>query len=260
MTSAEAESQIPIRMYQWAILDAQREVSQDYPFVRSIQNYTTQTYLNYVDRLSHRERLDLAVSLVKNAHPVAVKNLSIVITEDDKEAIAHYQRFAKISYPDYLNTLRRRECETCRPTDKNNFFRDIVAELEAAFGCSIKKNEQFKCSVTVPIGSWFLKTTVELLSGTEGWPRYYQYILKKPEEPVALPQLPSHKVTNMLFWLGIHSETVWNTPFEVDTQPALNSIVAVCQHLPSALPNILNGLEPVSFNIQAKVAEWKQNK
>lgn len=65
MTSAEAEAEIPIRMYRWAILDAQREVSQDYPFVRSIQNYTTQTYLNYVERLSDQGRLDLAVSLVK---------------------------------------------------------------------------------------------------------------------------------------------------------------------------------------------------
>ncbi len=261
MTSAEVESQISIRLYCWAILDTQREVGQDYPFVRSIQNYTTQTYLNYVEQLSRQERLDLAVILVKNAHSVAVKSLGVVITEDDKEAISRYRDFAKTNYPDYLNSLRRRECETCTPTNKTNFFRDITTELEAAFGCSVKKNEQFKCSVTIPIGSWFLKTSVELLSGTEGWPRYYQYILKKLEEPVALAQLPSHKVTSMLFWLGIHSETVWDTPFEVDTQPALKSVVAVCQHLPLALPDILDGLEPVSFDIQAKVAEWKkQNK
>jgi hypothetical protein len=195
---------------------------------------------------------------VKNAHSAAVKSLSVVITKDDKEAILRYRNFAKINYPDYLNTLQRRECETCTTTDKNNFFRDIITGLESAFGCFIKKNEQFKCSVTTPIGPWFLKTSVELLSATEGWPRYYQSILKKPEEPVALAQLPSHKVTSMLFWLGIYSETVWDTPFEVDTQPALNSIIAVCQHLPSASPDILNGFEPVFFDIQAKVAEWKK--
>jgi hypothetical protein len=53
MTSAEAEAQISIKMYHWAILDTQREVSQDYPFIRSIQNYTTQTYLNYIGQLSY---------------------------------------------------------------------------------------------------------------------------------------------------------------------------------------------------------------
>lgn len=244
-------------MYRWAVSDVQREVAQNYPFVRSIQNYQSQKYLEYVSQLSYEERLNLAVCLVNSVHPIAVRHFGKSVTESDQKALLQYRSFATTSYPEYLNLLRRRNCDACVSIDKGSFFQRITKELELLFACSIKKTGRFSCSITVPVGSWYLKTTVELLSKTEGWPRYYQYILKKPEEIVSLSQLPSHKVTNMFFWMGIHGETVWETPFEIDTEPALKSLLAVCQHLASSLPDTLGGLEPSSFDIRSKVAEWK---
>lgn len=260
MNSSEIELELSLRMYRWATLDVQREVSQGYPFIRSIQNYYAQKYLQYVDPLSYEEQIQLATNLVKRVHSVAARHLDEVTTEDDKIAIVQYQNFMSIGYPNYLNNLRRRECENCVPINKSSFFKRIVGEIESTFKHPIERTGRFSLSVTVAIDSWFLRTTIELLSRTEGWPRYYQYILKKPEEVVALAQLPSQKVTNMLFWMGIHSETVWDTPFEIDTEPALKSLVAVCQHLASSLPDLLKGLEPSSFDIRSKIAEWKNIK
>lgn len=247
----DIEKELTIRLYRWALQDARREVIQDFPLVRTIQNSGASGFLAYCATMPEDALLTVSRVRVKVFHPYALFYLGETLTADEQELFEE-------SY-----SSQRRYSDLYTKEFNSHFGPDSVFSTKAGVTKLLKKvmksafGERQSSRYQVvsiyendfPQGStlWRLQTRVEVLHKHPTL-RYTQ-TLYLPDKGGCVLNIrhPSQRATDILGWLGITPlPTYWDIPFANDVEQAVTSVALVCEHYLNAVPQIIEGLPPLT--------------
>ncbi len=238
MLTERVDKERSIRFYRWALADAEREVRQQYPLLRSIQNVHVANYLRTVEGMKREKQLHLARALVNRSHSAARCLLGEALNTEEELLIDDYLFDTRLKQSAITQEFYDKGLlET--PYRRGRFAKLMIKKLEPILGLPEKEEDQSWVFVTV-IPGWFIGTKVELIKRTKVL-RYWQSVMAKPDEYPGLLESPSQNGTNILAWLGL-GRTEIPVLCEQDEEPATEALARVCLHYISGMTAVLSDL------------------
>ncbi len=240
MLAEDIDKQRCIRFYQWAKSDLEREIAEDYPFLRLIPSIDAGCYLEIIQALPPPEQLSLANALFRWSHQAALTLLGETLTAEEKTLREDY-----LSKRGLLRSRIEQKLQT--PVGegialKSIKFRRLIQEaLEPILRTKPERGWSDLLFIT-PVDKWFIGTQVQTMDkGTRL--RYYRCVMASETDYSGLLPSPSQNGTNTLSWLGV-GRLDWEIPFGDLAEPAVEALSFVCRHYIQNISSVLDGLHP----------------
>lgn len=245
----EIEKELAISLYRWAIGDAEREVSQDFPLVRPIQNTYAFGFLAYCATLSQQDQMKISRAMVGFSHPIALAYLGETMTPEEQHAILESYKAQYRSGNIYTEKLNARFGPDSVYSTKAEVLTVLKKAMRSAFGercpSRYKVVSTYENDFSQGTTQWRLETRISILDKRETL-RYTQSLFMPAHDWALTTTHPSHRATGILGWLGILGisplPTYWDIPFADDVEQAVASLALVCEHYLRAVPGIIEGL------------------
>lgn len=242
----EIEKELTIRLYRWALQDAEREVMEDFPLVLTIQNAAVYGFLAYCSTKPKKDIIEICMTRVKAFHSYALSALGEAMTSEEQNLMSESYKNQLTHYSLYTEEFNQRVDLSEDRSTKAEVTALLKEAMRPAFGerqpsrfkvVSIHEND-FPQKSTL----WRLQTWIEALHKQPNMG--YAQSLYLPEHEWALTtRHPSHRATDILGWLGITPlPTYWDIPLKSDVEPAVASLALVTKHYLDAIPSIIEGL------------------
>jgi hypothetical protein len=227
------------KFYQWRLLDAEREVLHDFPFLRMMKNPCTERDLASIMLFSSQDRLRLLKALIKiTVHPELRIALGDKLDESEKALLKQFHLLQlKVSRSDpHVVRLFDENYEKVNFREFNRrFLKKVILEELASIIDIPPKSYGADCVQYVQkIGEFDLITTIEI----EKISYYYNqqiWTLDNGKRSV----LGGVYCICLSYWLGLQNGKTWCFTAEEDPSIAARNISRLCLHFTSALPQLL---------------------
>lgn len=242
----EIDRELTIRLYRWALQDAEREITHDFPLVRTIQNGLASGFLAYCETLPKDALPALSRARVKAFHSMALSYLEETMTSEEQRLMEESYR-SQLTYKHfYTEELNKRFGPDSVYSTKAQVTPLIKKAMRPAFGerspSRYKVVSVYENDFSQGSDLWRLQTRIGVLDKHRTL-RYAQSLYLPDREWALAVRHPSHSATDILGWLGIAPMTTyWDIPFADDVEQAVASLVLVCEHYLHAVPTIIEGL------------------
>ena len=231
--------QFLVRFYAWAKLDAHRELSQGFPFIRQIRNLATLRFLGFVERLEERERSVFCSALLKRAHQRAVELEQSHLSEEEGALLHQYSQW---------NDAQVWELETqTRRVNRTRLRKILSKRLSPVFGVPNAVMSHPETSVyEAQIRCWTVRTQIDM-----GGRRVLGY----SHSIAAREFVHLHNNISILGWLGI-SQADWVYVEEQKQEELADCLARLCTHFLDSAEHLLEGL---SHNLpEPEVRAWRE--
>jgi hypothetical protein len=237
------------RYHRWAFKDAQREVAEDFRFVRRVKSQTAYRFIEMVEPMSKAEQLRLMRALVKRFHGVGFAHVPETITSEDQRLIKRYLEYdhgeiipgLRVRLPiirDGKHKRMRLEAEGFKLAKINRqaLHRAIANRLGSVCGQTLKSYSSGESYFETPIGPWIMRTEF----GTTSRVGHFSYFhrLMTPGEMIIGEGMA------LLHWLGITGQTAWVLEDESQVKEGLAAVSDICAHFLREAAQFLDGFKP----------------
>jgi hypothetical protein len=228
-----------LRLYKWAKQDAQREVQEDFPFLRQIKGSSAWRILALMESLSEDDRLQLASSLVKGiageAALVACNEEWNHIDVNWRNKFRHACIIEPITYEIEEKFLRKIVSgELSFKIRKKEFKSLLKSELQSVVG-DLSHGKGDILIYQKDLADWSIRTVIDI-GGSQQLRYDHQVIYANSQRELSSLEPSS---IHFLRWLGM-GETSWDYLTEEDTPLAAKTLSDICSHFMQALPSLLN--------------------
>jgi len=241
MTSIQtAKHAFEERFYRWSLADWQREITQDYPLLRSPKLAGARYAVAIMESLRTERRWRMAQALAKRSQQKdTLSRCSDDFTEEDKrleqfffDAMQNARTLEALNRPiialnptAYLKKLNRRG------------FRKIITQfLSPVLGQAYEDWGSGEWRYRTMVGPWHVVTYID----TGG--RYHE--LNYDHCIIFSDTLRLYEGASLLHWLGIMSQTMWEDLDDSEAESAAGSLARIIAHFMDAVPKLLEGLSP----------------
>jgi hypothetical protein len=240
------------RFYQWALADFDREIRQDFPFLRRIRSeYLQFRILPAIESLSIEDRTRLASALVKQRHPhfTTAKPLN-PLTPEDNHWIEWYRNMLRWPSQEELDLRSRRFGGKDFQIKRRELKRLLNDYLTPILGEPVKMTDADRLSgewkYRTSIGEWTILTWFDI--GAPHCQLRYAHIAIPPEGLKHHPKYQHLPIGIMLIsfltWLGLHGETSWDLLTKDDIPEAASLATELCAHFIQAARGLLEDFDP----------------
>ena len=240
--------QFMMRFYQWARVDANREHSQDFPYLGRIKSSSALRFMEYFGALSEQQKPIAMRAMVKRFHQKGATLSGDAIAPDEQTIIEGYLSWKQVRIPgtskaawDPCSKAERqlRELERAGSLEfkvNRGKLRGILVEsLSPIIG---ERDQSWMAGDTwrhcLRIGDWLVLTCFD--TGGRNRQLAYDHTICVREHVYLLER------TSILSWLGISSQTEWDLVTNSELQDVADTLIHLCRHFLLALPDLLVGL------------------
>jgi hypothetical protein len=227
------------RFYCWAIKDWNREINEDFPFLRSISD--AQNDVKIMESLTTAQQKILAVALVKRfTKRNILEQCGNEFTDYEKNLV---ERHLKMCWDEeerksLMTPPGGWPPETSERKLKRRKLRDhIITNLTPILG---KRDENWGVELVwrhyTVIGPWQVMTYIDV--GGQGHQLTYEHSISVSETAQLIEGI------SVLSWLGIAGQTMWRGLHDADTEPTVEALAKIIAHFMDAAPKLLEGLSP----------------
>ena len=233
-----AYQEIMIRCYEWVLEDFQREIDQDYPYLRTVAERRVQSWIVLFEGLDNEQKRILSRLLVKRKFREVAPNVGASVTAEE-EAIC--KQFAST-----LPVLPRKAPDPNKgdvtPINVRRLASRIIECLNPILGEQLEHFNEMEWAYVTPMGDWSVKTRVSIYNPQKPEIRYVHRVSHKDyTKPPVMPWLrPSYSFACNL-GLG---ENVWRVDYEYELESMADSLATLCAHFIDAFPRLVQGLSP----------------
>lgn len=212
--------QFCLRFYDWALADALAESLRGFPLLRLVGNSLGMRFLEDVHGRTPGTIEPLCRGLVKLFHPRAVQLSGDRLTQSEAKEV---------------EALRRGDVSSGRRVvlKKSELRRALDDQLKKLFPEADVYWMRGLCDVSVPMGGWSLRTTIDMGGGYSLFS--YRQSLQISEAVVLAEGI------SILNWCGISGQTDWE--FGENCDEIAHEFRVVCEHFVSAAPILLKGVD-----------------
>jgi len=227
------------RFYRWALEDWNREINENFPFLRSIS--TAQNELKVIESLSKEQRKVMTVALVKRFTKKDVLELcGDEFSDYEKKLVEWYLKtwWDEEEHESLMTPPGGWPPEAGEIKLKRRKLRDhIITNLTPILG---KRDENWGIELVwrycTVIGPWQVMTYIDV--GGQGHQLTYEHSISVSETAQLIEGI------SVLSWLGIAGQTMWRGIHDADTEPTAEALAKIIAHFMNAVPKLLEGLSP----------------
>jgi hypothetical protein len=243
MTARQKE--FTLKFYRWALKDAQREYSEEFPLLRRIKSTVILDYVDFVSKLSPDEKRILRVGMVKRVHAEGALLAGDKLTEREDELIERYLK-RNIEHDRLLGPVRVASEAAAKRWEKlssgSKEYQIDRQKLRAALkkGLSPTLGERIETfgsnlewAYPTPVGRWTVYTWVDT-GGRLAQLSYHHTVSLAPHVYLV-------ERTSILSWLGIPG-TYWDLMTNADIPHAVESVALLSSHFIKAMSKIEQAL------------------
>jgi hypothetical protein len=232
MDKSELHRLLDERFYDWALRDSQREIAQDFPFLRRVSGAINLRFLAIMKSLSLEERRQLASTLVRTNKVWIISNLPSRWTPEDDRIIAWYGERIRIQLREEWEGRLERHATYIR--DKRELMRTVRDELMLVFPGESRKQSKKELHYHATVHGFDIETVV--YSGSSTWQLWYFHRLRHPPSGLDVNHI------SLMGWLGITGPTYWWWITEATIPAAAKTVGDLCRHFLAAADDFLVGL------------------
>jgi hypothetical protein len=228
------------KFYKWRLLDAEREISENFPFLGKMKNPYMQRVLASLLTFSPQEQLRIVHTLIKmSLKPQLLIELGDSITINDAELLKKF----------YIgeNKAVRENPEISKLFDlkfeKSNFkeFKTkdlktiLLNQLNKAFNASPKFRDSSSIRYEQDYDQWTISTSADCERGCY----YYNQQVYTYDDQKRIVLGGQYNIS-LNGWLGFRNHSTWCFLSENDPSNTASMIAGLCVRFISILPELLN--------------------
>jgi hypothetical protein len=219
------------RFYEWALRDFQREIAQDFPFLRRVGGSLDRKVIAIMQSLPLERQQQLATTLVRT-NKVWFSEAPTRWTAEDQGNYAWYgERISQLLREGPVgNTLRRRATLI---RDKRELMRAVREELMLVFPGETPKKSNEELNFHATLHGFEVETIV--YSGSSIWQLTYLHRLRHPASGLDVNHI------SLMSWLGIAGPTYWCEITEATIPAVAKTVGDLCRHFIAAADTFLVG-------------------
>lgn len=254
MRSHEAKLQLVRREFRkryarWAFTDARREVSEDFPLVRCVKNQLVYRFLEMIEPLNQRDRLEVVAALVRRFHSGGLMPSTRSFVTKDRDLVDRYLEYdhgeiipgVRARLPIWRDGEEKRLLTPQNPYRLDNVNRKrlkaaIIERLRLVCGGTVTSYDARSFFFQTPVGPWIVRT--EVSTGSKF--RHFSYFnrITIPSKDAIIGEL------SLLHSLGIGGQTYWQLRGDHEIEESVGSLADICAHFFRNAGDILQGLRP----------------
>ena len=236
MDKSELHRLLDERFYDWALRDSQREIAQDFPFLRRVSGSTNLRFVAIMKALPLEERQQLASTLVRTNKVWIISNLPTRWTPEDDRIIAWYGERIRIQLREEWegSSASCLERYATYIRDKRELMRAVRDELMLVFPGKSRKQPKKELHFHATVHGFDIETVV--YSGTSNWQLWYFHRLRHPPSGLDVSDI------TLMSWLGIQTPTLWREITEASIPATAKTLGDLCRHFIAAANHFLVGL------------------
>jgi hypothetical protein len=233
MSNNEVRWRLEERFYEWALNDAQREIAEDFPFLRRVGRSLPITVVAIMRSLPLEARQQLASTLVMT-HKVQITTEAVATTctVDDERMRAWYYERMRHPVREVLEADSLERWATYI-SDKRELLRTVREELMIVFPGAAPRKSRTELSFHTSVHGFDLETIVNV---SNSWQLSYEHRLRHGPSGVDV------KYISVLSWLGITSVTLWYYITEATIPEAAKTVGDLCRHFVAGADHFLAGV------------------
>jgi hypothetical protein len=211
------------RIYEWSFVDAERELSENFPFVSRIKGGNAEKYLRFFSQLAPQQRTAVSRALVKRMNrPVLLRQRKTDLTDAEEEYVQAYLGFEEIHGPGGFRML-------ASPLEPKVVW---TVEFRKALKALVKERflSEFGLPERLSANEWLYEVDAGRI-GVRTWLdfggrsslSYSHRVFQRDSQP-----LPSH--LSLLQWIGAASMTRWRALRAEELMDAADTVCSLSQH------------------------------
>ncbi len=217
------------RFYEWAIADFQREIAQDFPFLRQVGGTTNLRIIALMKSVSLEERRQLASTLVRRMNRFWMgSEVPMRWTPEDDRILAWYHERIRIQLREEWEGRLERYATYIR--DKRELMRAVRDELMLVFPGKSRKQSKTELHFHATVHGFDIETVVR--SGSS-WQLWYFHRLRHPPSGLDVSDI------TLMSWLGIQTPTLWWEITEASIPATAKTVGDLCRHFIAAADHFL---------------------
>lgn len=234
MNLQQARQAFQVSYYRWAIEDFRREIDEGVPFLRALTPGWICRFLALMEQLRRDDQFRLARALIKRFHREALTLTGEYLSAEEARMIENYQNVMLMPSPEEQKLFELETSGRARfKVNRKKFAALIKEQLVAIVGDLLEPVDAYDGWYTISVAGWTIRTYVD----TGG--RYHQ--LCYDHTISAAPHMHLQEWINLLSWLGLSSQTMWQFLNDGDISRTATALGSLCAHFMQALPKLLEG-------------------
>ncbi len=219
------------RFYEWALRDFQREIAQDFPFLRRVGGTINRKVIAIMKSLPLERQKQLATTLVRT-NKVWFSGAPTRWTAEDEANYAWYgeRKRQLLREGPVGNTLGRRATFI---RDKRELMRAVREELMLVFPGETPEKSNEELNFRATLHGFDVETVV--YSGHRTWQLWYLHRLLHPASGLDVNHI------SLMSWLGISGATEWSEITEATIPGVAKTVGDLCRHFIAAADTFLVG-------------------
>ncbi len=221
------------RYYEWAIADFEREIAQDFSFLRQVGGSTNLRIIALMKSVSLEERRQLASTLVRRMNKFWIgSEVPMRWTPEDDRILAWYHERIRIPLREEWegSSESRLERHATYIRDKRELMRAVREELMLVFPGKPRKQSKEELLFHATVHGFDIETVV--WSGTS-WQLWYFHRLRHPPSGLEVSDI------TLMSWLGIQTPTLWWEITEASIPATAKTVGDLCRHFIAAADHFL---------------------
>lgn len=235
---------LAIRLYEWAAKDFKREVQEEFPLLKRINESQLQRQdLPILKSLSPDRQSLLTTALLKRFHRRAVQQLGEKLSFEETKILKWYDEvrwsgFSQELKFDHETTNGQNHLKL----DRKRFGVSLKDALHPILGDDFEKWGRYEFRYQQIFEKFIVFTYVDF--GGDYHQLTYEHRIGPLEQPLLAndPRIGIMRIS-VLNWLGLSSQTMWNILTNDDTLEAAQTLALLCSHFLEALKGLFDGLE-----------------
>jgi hypothetical protein len=245
MEKQTLKSKFYSQLYKWSVSDAYREASNDFPFLKTMNDYHISHTLEIVESFSKPQQIQAFVALTKYSYKASGEFLNIDLTSEESKILKVFQQ-KREQFPLYksklYNTLYVNKNFLKVPTKK---LKNLLSEeLNPILGNSDSTKSDF-LYLRIIENCWSISTLVSFDTRSIS----YSHILGFLPSNLTVSNCEDLLQKRVIFsnaislprWLGFKSGA-WFFMKDEDPTVAAKAIARSCSHFLNAFPTFVDGL------------------
>jgi hypothetical protein len=235
MTFKDAQAEFAVRYYKWALDEFRQESVHGYPLIRKLRTQPSIAFIKLIEQLSIDEECALVAALVKRFHSQALEIVGGNISSYETKLLKKFSDSMLFSLPDEHDYTVGNSDERLPPKLKRKVFANLLKEcLAPLFSSSFEKCGDGEWSYTNHFESIAIQTRIDVGG------RFHQLGYSHNIVFSGYDLLVDH--ASILSWLGLSSQTHWQSLDEAKATETAHVLVEVCDCFLKAMPRLLEGL------------------
>lgn len=233
VSNNEVRRRLEERFHEWALNDFQREVAEDFPFLRRVAWSIPMKVIAIMRPLPLEARQQLASTRVKSRRVcINSEEVAKTWTADDERMRAWYQEQLRQPVREVLEAENLERWVTYI-RDKRELMRAVREELMVVFPGEAPRKSKTELRFHTSVHGFEVETIVY---AGHSWQLWYFHRLRHVPSGVDVSDI------SLVSWLGITTVTYWRYITEATIPEAAKTVGDLCRHFLAAADDFLAGL------------------